>query len=189
VKGTDLVFVLRDGEATQEFLPYLDRTFPGHRRVLLSAPTQGALMSALAGIPLLSDPEEPLCIDLVDVLYKGRLDPVLDFEQEPTLVGLIPYFESDDSPFSYLRMDDQLRVLETAEKRVISRAASAGTYFFRDVSTFLDACAGSATGSPTLHHRGLLFVCPAYNPLIQAGRWVRGAPVSQVEALSKDFHR
>jgi len=183
----DCVFVLRDGEGLAEFSRFLDGAYPRAKRVVLSHLTGGALLSALAGASELPSTDEPLIVDLVDILFASDLSPHATFDAEPQLAGLIPYFEASDDCYSYLDLDGT-RVLRTAEKIVISTHASAGVYLYRTVSDFLTAAAGAlAAGSPWTH-RGLHFMCPSYNALIARGRLVRGVPVTDVIPVSAKFH-
>ena len=184
-----LVFVLRrDLEASAELETVLRTRFPGAAFAWLGELSGGALWSALAGTALLRRPDAPLCIDLVDILYECD-DLVADrFAADADLAAVVPWFESSESCYSYLRMDAQGRVSEAAEKRVISTHASAGSYFFRDAATWLDAAAHSIRHRDRLAHKGALFVCPSVMGLIEAGRTVTGVPVNHPRPVSKLFH-
>lgn len=184
-----LVFVLRrDVEASVVLEAALRQRFPGAAFTWLGDLSGGALYSALAGSALLTRPEQPLCIDLVDILYEGD-DAIADrFAAAPDLAAVVPWFESAESCYSYLRMDSAGRVAEAAEKRVISTHASAGTYFFRDTPTWLDAAAHSIRHRERLAVKGALFVCPAVNGPIEAGHTVIGVPVRNPRPVSKLFH-
>lgn len=184
-----LVFVLRrDFDASRELEAVLRGRFPGAAFAWLGGQSGGALWSALAGTALLHRPDRPLCIDLVDILYEGD-DPVADrFATDTDLAAVVPWFESGESCYSYLRMDAGGRVLEAAEKRVISSHASAGSYLFRDAATWLDAAAHSVRHRDRLAHGGALFVCPSIMGPVEAGRTVIGVPVRNARPVSKLFH-
>ncbi|CAO3424183.1 hypothetical protein [Azospirillum doebereinerae] len=184
-----LVFVLRRDLPVGETLEaVLRQRFPGAAFVWLGELSGGALLSALAGTALLRRPEEPLCIDLVDLLYES-VDPIEErFAADPALAAVVPWFESNEDCYSYLRMDAAGRVTEAVEKRVISSCASAGSYLFRDAATWLEAAAHSIRHRDRLGCRGALFVCPAMTGLIEAGRSVVGMPVDHVRPITKLFH-
>ncbi len=183
----DFVFVLRKGEGLEEFRDYLARVFPVSRLVTLSHPTGGALLSAMAGASLLTDFDEPLVVDLADILFSSDICATRMFEDEPELAGLLPYFESSEACFSYLLLEGS-RVRRTAEKQVISTHASAGTYFFRTLSEFVTAAAGSLAAGDAYTYRGIHFVCPSFNALVASGKLVRGVAVTDVVAVSSVFH-
>lgn len=184
-----LVFVLRrDIAASAELEAVLRDRFPGAAFAWLDGQSGGALWSALAGTALLRRPERPLCIDLVDILYESDA-PIADrFAADGDVAAVVPWFESGESCYSYLRMDAGGRVSEAAEKRVISPHASAGSYLFRDTATWLDAAAHSIRHRDRLEHKGALFVCPSVMGLIDAGRTVIGVPVRNARPVSKLFH-
>lgn len=55
------------------------------------------------------------------------------------------------------------RLLEAAEKRTISRVASAGVNFFRSISVYLRALAYSLDHEESQTYNGLFYVCPVLN--------------------------
>ncbi|WP_448192914.1 hypothetical protein [Azospirillum sp. sgz301742] len=188
LRPNGLVFVLRrDIPESVALEAVLRQRFPGAAFAWLGGLSGGALCSALAGTALLARPERPVCIDLVDILYECGA-PTTEHFSDPNVAALVPWFGSEESCYSYVRMDAEGRVLEAAEKRVISRNASAGTYLFRDAATWLDAAAHSMRHHDRLAHKGALFVCPSVTGLIEAGRTVLGVPVSGAHPVSKLFH-
>ncbi len=180
----DVIFILREGEGRDELAGFLNGRYAGARQVTLSQLTAGAMYSVLAGAAL-ADPHQPLCVDLVDILYQWD-----DWAAARPLIaegGLVPVFDSEDPAYSYLRRENG-QVVEAAEKRVISREASAGTYFFENSGLFLRAAAHSMAHADRLAFKGALFVCPMMNGVIAEGRRVHAAAVSQVQPVGKLFH-
>lgn len=187
LRREDCIFVLRQGDGLAEFAAYLDRAFPSSPRVVLSHPTGGALLSALAGASEITAYDEPLVLDLADILFASDLPAAAMFADERGLAGIVPYFESTEACYSYLELDGT-RVLRTAEKVVISSHASAGVYLFRTVGDYLAAAAGSLGAGRAWTYRGVHFVCPAFNALVQSGRLVRGVAVTGEQPVSAKFH-
>jgi hypothetical protein len=180
----EIVFVLRDSLVTADAEARLVALYPGARVVRLSHLTGGALFSALAGAALA--PPGPVIVDLVDLAFDTDAQAVSALMADRDVAGFIPWFEDSDPAYSYLRFEGD-RVVETAEKKVISNRASAGAYFFHSAPLFLQAA--SATIEENARVNGALFLCPAYNALIRGGKVIRGLEVSNVRAYSKDFHR
>src|SRR5262249_32302124 len=141
LRDESLVFVLRRIPEAEQFAPQLAAWFPASRTVWLSDLSQGALLSALAGGALGARPAAPLLIDLAHVPFDAAapaFDPCRALEAQ----GVLPWFESSDPAFSYAEIAaDGVSVLRTAEKKVISRHASAGVYGFADLPTWLEAAA------------------------------------------------
>lgn len=185
VSGRDMIFVLRDLPEAALVRSVLEARFPGHRTVILSELTGGALFSALAGAALIGD-DRPVCVDLVDILYDWADWPGAAPWREG-LGGVAPSFASRDPAYSYFEMDGQA-VTRAAEKVVISERASAGTYLFRDTGVFLSAAGHSFANRASLSHRDVLFVCPALNGVLAQGLSVEAPPVTGVRPVGKLFH-
>lgn len=181
IGAADLIFVVRDTPASQRFArDILPSWFPGSTTVSLGRFARGAALSALAGLALAADPAEVIGVDLVDIDYASTLNPVARFAAAPDSGGIALVFPSSNPIYSYLRTDAQGRVVEAAEKRVISTHASAGTYFFANLGTYLVALAHSLDNEEAVTHRDLFFVCPLMNGVIAGGREVLIDPVDNV---------
>jgi len=120
----DYIFVVRAVEKLDVLTGYLSRNWPGCRIVTLSHLTGGAVFSALAAMALVQ-PDEPLIIDLADILFSdGPDDPQALFAAEGH-GAVVPVFVSDESCYSYLDIVEG-QVTRAVEKQVISNHASAG---------------------------------------------------------------
>lgn len=187
LQSENMIFVLRDLPETTQVISCINDWFPGAQKVILSSLTCGALMSALAGVSLVKDLAAPLCIDLVDIIYETQ-ELMVDKFQSDEVGGVVPYFFSQESCYSYFEINSQGLVTKAVEKQVISAQASAGTYFFRDTATYLNAVAFSLCHQQDLSVGGILFVCPAINYMVSAGQKIIPIAVSNVESVSKIFH-
>ncbi len=185
LQPSDIVFILRSTAVTETARSRLDQLFPGSRSVCLSSPTGGALLSALAGAAFAGRGEGTFLVDLADLGFDATAD--LSRRLMRPVAGFIPWFRSSDPAFSYMGLDDD-RVIETAEKRVISDAASAGVYSFATVSHFLAAAGGCLADPSAFLVNGAFYICPAYNVLISQGRRIEAGEVHNVKAYSKQFH-
>lgn len=189
VASEDLLFVLRaDVPESKTVARFLDTHFAGARKVYLNHLTCGALFSAMAGVSATTRPEEVLCVDLADIIYDVDGEEIAAWLANVDSAGLIPWFCADEPCYSYLRIDGNGRVTATAEKRVISKHASAGTYFFRDTATFLEAVAFSIRAQEQLAVNGNWFVCPSFNGLVRLGKRVDQVEVTNVNPVSWLFH-
>lgn len=187
ISSRDLVFVLRDSECCHQFARrHLGDWFPGCRTVFLSQETKGAALSALAGVAL-CDPDALLCVDLADISYEDDFHPQATFAENPRLGGIVPIFASECPMYSYVEMMADGRVIQTAEKRVISDLASAGTYFFRNASVYTQAIAHAIQDRDRQTYRGLYFLCPLFNGVIASGFDVRTVRVGQIVDIKKEF--
>ena len=177
----DLVFVLRDTPRVRRFVQdSLLVWFPGAATVFISKSTQGAAMTVLAGLSLVAHHECALCIDLVDIEYETEFDPIACFAANPDAGAAALVFHSDKPIYSYLRTDETGRVVEAAEKRVISSNASVGTYFFTSPHDYLLALAHNVVHAAEITFKSLFFVCPLYNGVLASRRLVIMEPVSNI---------
>lgn len=180
--GARYVFVLYDTEATRAFAArYLRKHYPASRQVFLSAYTKGAAFSVLAGCSL-AKPDETLVVDLADIFYESDLDSpqaLLEANASAGAIGLT--FAAHSPSYSYLREEDGI-VVEAREKVVISEHASAGTYIFKDVATYL-AALGWYQAHPEYLHNGLYFICPMFNGVLAHGMRVLRSDVRLIDDI------
>jgi hypothetical protein len=188
LRAEDLIFVLREGLELQAIRAAVTGWFEGCRVVTLSHLTRGALMSALAGTAAISALDEPLIVDLADILYDTDADIGSCFANR--CVGAVAtYFEAHDSCYSYLTFGPDASVVSAAEKKVISSHASAGTYVFRTAGHFIAATGRALRDSPEeLTVGNALFVCPVLNTIVRQGLKVIALEARNVRSISKLLH-
>lgn len=130
--------------------------------------TDGQLCTVLEAGPLL-DVDEPVLVYNADTFARSGLGDLLT---TPTLPdGILTVFEAEGDHWSFARVDDAGRVIETAEKRRISPWATTGLYWFRDGRTLIRE--GTAMVRDDDRSGGEFYVAPLYNRLIARGADVR----------------
>ena len=183
---SDYIFVVREVPGLERLVNWLLESWPGCGIVRLSNMTAGAMFTAMAGLSLVKNDNEIIIVDLADILFTtGPSDPERAFSEG--VGAIIPCFESSEPCYSYLRKEGS-RVVEAAEKRVISNTASAGVYMFKNRSTYLIAAQHSIANAAELTVRGVFFVCPMANGVIAAGQKILAPMVDNVRAVGKIFH-
>jgi len=106
--------------------------------IKLSNHTQGAVCSTLLAIDAI-DPDEDLIISNSDHVFRMDLEHVLkSFRESKDDMGVVT-FDSSHPRWSYVQTDDNGDVIETSEKRVVSRLAIAGLYYFKRGRDLIDA--------------------------------------------------
>lgn len=177
----DYSFVLFDAPETRAFAAdtLLD-WYPDATVTFISSHTRGAALSALAGLTTGKDVGAPIIVDLADILYTSNLDPTLVFQSNIGCGGIALTFNSDNPAYSYLSLDPSGFFENATEKRVISNNASAGTYIFRNMATYLRALAHNLTNEDSQTYRKLFYVCPLFNGVKDMGKNVLLEPVTDV---------
>ena len=128
--------------------------------------TAGAACSALLAINEI-DNEDALLIANGDQIITASIAVALADFARRDLDGGILVFEGVHPRWSFVRCNADGLVVETAEKRPISRLATAGLYYFRHGRDFVRAAQKMVLKDAQVG--GAFFVCPAYNELLLEG--------------------
>jgi dTDP-glucose pyrophosphorylase len=132
--------------------------------VELASETSGAACSALLAVQHI-DNDSPLVIVNGDqlLLDVDLAAAVLEFRKRQLDGGII-VFEDLHPRWSFVKCDERGFVIEAAEKRPISKLATAGFYYFAHGSDFVAAATSMIKKDAQVN--GLFYICPAYNELI-----------------------
>ena len=178
------LFIARDEAGTPAFIERETAALGVARAqtVILSEPTRGQADTVMLGLDEAGvSRDEPLTIFNIDTIRPGFRHP--DAPWAAAAAGYLEVMHGDDPGFSYVRTDpcfSDERVLETAEKRVISNLASTGLYQFRTAQLFADAFNAQAGRGASA---GELYIAPLYNALIGRGLPVHHRRVPEREVI------
>jgi len=125
--------------------------------------TAGAACSALLAIDKI-DNDEPLVVANGDQVILTNLPAAIADFNKRKLDGGIIVFEDVHPRWSFVKCNAQGLVVETAEKRPISRLATAGFYYFKRGKDFVRAAERMILKDSQVD--GAFFVCPTYNELL-----------------------
>ena len=181
-------FILKDSPQSRDFFNnFLLRDFPNSSAIFLSSFSQGAALSALAGISLIRNHSEPLIVDLADIVYTSNVEIYDIFARDSCLGGIALAFTSNKPCYSYFKFNEYGKLILTAEKCVISSYASVGTYVFRDSSTFLRSLAYALESSSSdFIFNDLYYVSLLFNGILMQNKEVNLQLVSQVQDIKVD---
>lgn len=105
--------------------------------LMLKNETQGALCTCLMAVEYIQD-ADPLIIANCDQVISEDYSNVIDtFEANENDAGVI-VFDSIHPRWSYIKIDGD-DVVETAEKRPLSKNAIAGFYYFKNGNDFIES--------------------------------------------------
>lgn len=136
--------------------------------VRLDRETRGSACSALMAIDHIAT-DTPLLIANSDQLFEATIAELI--AGFTTADAGIVSFDSVHPRWSYARLNEHGRVIETAEKRPISRHAIAGLYYFKQGQDFVDAAMKMIRKDENVN--GSYFIGPALNQMILAGKDIR----------------
>jgi dTDP-glucose pyrophosphorylase len=157
------IFVIRKEDHAQHHLSeVLALLAPGCRVIVAEGATAGAACTALLAVGHLSA-EEELIISNGDQIIRMDLVQAIGGFRENKLDGGTVVFDSIHPRWSFVRVHEGL-VTEAAEKRPISRYATAGFYYFRRGADFV--AAASDMIRKAAHVNGVYYVCPIFNEMI-----------------------
>lgn len=146
------------------------------RAEVLAVPEQtgGAVCTAMLALEK-TEPDLPLLVMNGDVVLDLDVRPLLrDFELSGLDGGII-VFRAVHPRWSYVRVDDNGLVQETAEKRPISDLATVGYYWFRRAGDLWSAAQRMIVKDA--HVDGRFYVCPSYNEMVLDGARIGTAEI------------
>jgi dTDP-glucose pyrophosphorylase len=158
------VFVIRKEDARRFHLHDVIRlTDPNAGIVQSEGPTAGAACTALLAIEHIH-PDAELVICNGDQLFNRDLGEIVNDFRIRKLDGGTIVFDSVHPRWSFVRLGDDELVVEAAEKRPISRLATAGFYYFRRGGDFIRAATDMIRKDAQVN--GAFYVCPTFNEMI-----------------------
>jgi UDP-N-acetylglucosamine diphosphorylase / glucose-1-phosphate thymidylyltransferase / UDP-N-acetylgalactosamine diphosphorylase / glucosamine-1-phosphate N-acetyltransferase / galactosamine-1-phosphate N-acetyltransferase len=147
--------------------------------VSLDHVTEGQACTVLEARSLI-DSSEPLVIYNADTFVRSSIEQHLR-ALPPEVAGVLGVFQAPGEKWSFARLDDTGRVVETAEKKRISPWASTGLYYFAHGADFVRHADSMIAADE--RERGEFYVAPVYNRLIAAGGEVRIDEADEVWVL------
>lgn len=178
----EFVFVVRKSDCDQFSLDATLRLATDDRCIIikLTHPTMGSACTALMAIDHIDD-EMPIVVCNSDQVIEADLSAINKGFKDADLDAAVITFPSVHPRWSFIKLDSLGSVAEAAEKRVLSRRAIAGYYFFKSGSTFVRAAkhairSGAETG-------GLYYISPTLNSVI-----LTGGKVGFHDILEGDYH-
>ncbi|MBR6937659.1 MAG: glycosyltransferase family 2 protein [Prevotella sp.] len=162
--GGNLSFIIRKEDDDKTYIAStLQILSPDCNVYKVNKETQGAVCSALFAIDSINNDDELIVINGEQVI-KDSLPMAIDNFRERQLDGGILVFRSVLPRWSYVALDENGFVNETSEKRPISDIATAGCYYFRHGSDFVNAAFNIIRKD--VNYNGKYYVCSTYNELI-----------------------
>jgi dTDP-glucose pyrophosphorylase len=182
IPGAEFTFVVRKDEVHKFHLDAVLRLLdPASTQVVVENPTAGAACTCLLAVEQI-DNDRPLVIANGDQILRVDLGDVIDEFRARDLDGGVLVFDAIHPRWSFVRTGPDGLVVEAAEKRPISRHATAGFYYFRRGADFVAAATEMIRKDD--HVGGAFYVCPAYNQMILRQKRIGITEVSKDDYFS-----
>ena len=133
----------------------------------LSQATKGAACSALLAIDKINN-DRPLIITSGNHVIDDNIDDAINFFESKNFDAGVICFNSIHPKWSFVRQDNNDNVIETAEKRPISRNAIAGLYYFKNGKDFVTAAMEMIKKDAAIN--GSFYISPSLNELVLLGK-------------------
>lgn len=128
--------------------------------------TEGAACTVLLAKDYINT-DDSLMIANCDQFIDVSIDQYLQEMTNSKLDGLIMTMSADDKKWSFVRFNENGKVIELVEKQVVSNEATVGIYNFRKGSDFV--WAAEQMISKNLRIGNEFYVAPVYNEMISRG--------------------
>ena len=177
LRGCQYFFVVSSEDVASYSLDGTLKLLAGEGSTILpiSAPTRGGLCSALLAADRLNFDDEIIIMNgdqIIDVDYNTV---AAYFRSRNADAGTIT-FDSVHPRWSYAKLDENKAVSFTAEKRVVSRNAIAGFYYFKTAQIFFEAAEQVLRKDISVN--GQYYLSSALNEVILAGKTVAAYTVA-----------
>lgn len=131
--------------------------------VRLRGDTAGAACSALMAIEHI-DNDEPLVISNSDQIIEEDLNHILNHFEFRNLDAAVICFETIHPRWSYVKLDSIGKIVESAEKKPLSKLAIAGFYYFRKGHYFVSAAMENIKKNASVD--GVFYIAPTLNEMV-----------------------
>ena len=173
------VFALRRDDIKRHYLDQVVELLAPHTHVVpILDGARGAACSALYCAPFIGVDEELLIVS-ANQLFRGDFAALIArFRDAGDDAGVL-IFDSVHPRYSFVRLGPDGHVTEAAEKRPISRHATAGIFWFRRGGDFLDAAQAMIRKDAAVD--GIFYIAPALNELVLRGLVIGAAAIDPTD--------
>ena len=158
----------------KHMLPLLVKDFDV---IKLKEHTEGSAETVLMAESLINN-DSPLAIINSDQYMEWNSNEFFYAMAADECDGGMVTFESTHPMYSFVKTGDDGFVIECAEKKPISRNATAGVYYFRKGKDYI--AAAKSMIKKEIRTDNQFFICPVYNELILKGKKIRKYDIEKV---------
>lgn len=150
--------------------------YPNANIVIIPEVLNGAVLTCLEGLDHITD-NYPIIFNDCDHLFKcSAFNEYCKKGEFTEIDGALLTFKADDSKFSYLKYNDEGKIIGTIEKEVVSSDAICGAYYFKNKNVFIT----SAKEYLNYCNYNEYYISGIYNIMINNGK--------KINKFEVDFH-
>ena len=153
---------------------------PNCKIIELDHLTEGAACTTLLAKKYINN-SNPLIIANSDQYINWNSSKALYEFNSKNLDGAILTFEAIHPKWSYAKCDEEGYVTEVAEKKVISKNATVGVYYWKHGSEYVSSAEEMIKKNVRVNNE--FYVCPTYNEFLSKGKKVKIHNVSKMWGL------
>lgn len=186
--GANFTFIIRKDHADNfELDRILKKLVPESNIVILDEITRGAICTVLKAKEFFDSDDEVITKDCDQVIdwVPGHF---LSFVRRHNADGAIVTINTNNPGFSFAKVHEN-RILETAEKIVISNFGATGIYYFRSGKDLIKYA--NRMIDKNIRTNNEFYVCPVYNEYIADSKLILNYPVAEMIGLNtpSEFER
>lgn len=144
--------------------------------IIAEGETMGAACTCMLAVDQVKM-EAPLLIVGSDQLLTVPAKPIIDFFQKENFDGGVVIFDDVHPRWSYVKLDENNRVVEAAEKRPISRNAAAGFYYYKTAGDFFESARHMIMKRASVN--GQYYICPVFNEMVLQQKTIGVYPIAK----------
>lgn len=162
-KEKQFIFIVNTEDCKKYHLDNVLNLLTNHtcKIIRIDSETKGAACSAMMAIEYINN-DNPLIISNADQLFDDNLEDLVSSFYEYD--GGVISFDSIHPRWSYVRLDEENHIVETAEKRPLSKHAIAGFFYFKEGKDFIISAMNMIKKDASLN--GLYYISPTLNEMV-----------------------
>lgn len=183
IKDAQLTFlILKEHNDAYNLKEFLKEKFDGCNIIVIDKVTEGAICTVMLAEKYI-DNSTPLIIKDCDQIIDWCPENFMKFVDRNNADGAIVTIATQHPGYSFAKLgSDNISIIETAEKRVISPFGNAGIYYFGKGSDLMKY--GKAMIAKNIRTNNEFYVSPVYNEFIEDGKKIINYPIAQIYGLN-----
>jgi dTDP-glucose pyrophosphorylase len=179
--GAKFIFIVRKQHVDNFGVDsILKKIVPESEVLVIDEITQGAICTILKAKNFFNNDEEVITKDC-DQVVDWVPEHFLSFVRRHNADGAVVSINTDNPGFSFVRVQEN-KILETAEKMVISNFGATGLYYFKRGSDLIKYA--NKMIDKNIRTNNEFYVCPVYNEYITDGKLILNYPVAEMIGLN-----